>query len=106
MGRWLSSPHFYCLAEVGEPRSIDTPIKDQAFHRIAVIQGGAGVMICVDGAGAGASGVNSGFSTDHLSLQGVRIGGGHWRHLKGALEALRPFPRALRPDEIAALAAP
>lgn len=74
---------------------------DDAWHHVAVTQGGSGVIIYVDGKPVAANGTNGAAWTDHLALAGAWLGGGHWSHFQGKLDEVRLWPRALRVDEIA-----
>ena len=77
-----------------------------AYHHIAVTQDGSGVKIYIDGALSGASGTNSSYWTDHLSLAGLWLGKGHWSHYGGILDEVQLHGRALSEEEIYLLAHP
>ena len=78
----------------------NTKITDTNWHHVVVTQDGTGIKIFIDGQLSGVYGTNSAYWTDHLSLSGAWIGGGHWTSFDGLLDEVKIYDYALNAEEI------
>ncbi|RLB65106.1 MAG: hypothetical protein DRI90_02900, partial [Deltaproteobacteria bacterium] len=72
----------------------DGVIDEAGFHHLAVIQGGAGVELYVDGEALTVSGDHGSPWTDHIEPAAVWLGGGQTSHFAGVLDEIEVHSQA------------
>jgi|GEM_PF-2773598 len=75
-------------------------ISDTNWHHVVVTQDGFGAKIYIDGANSNATGTNSNYWTNHLTLSGFWVGKGHWSQFKGKIDEIRVYNRSLTSTEV------
>src|SRR3989344_5328974 len=83
--------------------SANTPsLSTGSWIHIVFVQDGTNWKFYLNGSSSTLSGTNSGYSTNHLTVNVVRIGYSSWasEYFSGLIDDVRVYNRALSPDEI------